>query len=546
MDFEKNDLHIDNENGNYKTEEINKIQQGSEYFQNGQERFYSSETIDNPKEINDFSSDIKVEKKEEKQTQSTGSSGASGAASAAASSVGAASAAILPGIVVSLVGAVAVIGSTTGLIPTIHSNHISIFMSRSTELGFEIDRDPNKSYVMYLSNEELSYYGSVDFIDQVVFTDLLPNTTYDLVVYDTSVDPNVLVYSGNYVTKADDEYVSHVSNCEVIDDYLTFNVEYEGNDIDFVTIVILGNNNEVIYTYEGAPIDELTVNIAGYENVTCKISVNGQITEFEHLISPNKIIHVESVSLSETALELGEGETKLVTATVSPENATNKNLIWSSSDESVATVENGLVTALKEGKTEIIVKSEDGYKSASLEVKVNKTPSVIHVESISLDKTELDMITGDRVTLNATVLPGDAKDKSVTWSSSDESIVAVNKNGRVTAVSAGKATITATTADGGLTATCVINVTQKVVSVTGVSLDVDSVEFRVGETKQLTATVLPSNASNKDVIWSSTSEAVVTVDENGLITAVGTGSAIVTVKTVDGNYQDYCIVTVNA
>ena len=546
MDFEKNDLHIDNENGNYKTEEINKIQQGSEYFQNGQERFYSSETIDNPKEINDFSSDIKVEKKEEKQTQSTGSSGASGAASAAASSVGAASAAILPGIVVSLVGAVAVIGSTAGLIPTIHSNHISIFMSRSTELGFEIDRDPNKSYVMYLSNEELSYYGSVDFIDQVVFTDLLPNTTYDLVVYDTSVDPNVLVYSGNYVTKADDEYVSHVSNCEVIDDYLTFNVEYEGNDIDFVTIVILGNNNEVIYTYEGAPIDELTVNIAGYENVTCKISVNGQITEFEHLISPNKIIHVESVSLSETALELGEGETKLVTATVSPENATNKNLIWSSSDESVATVENGLVTALKEGKTEIIVKSEDGYKSASLEVKVNKTPSVIHVESISLDKTELDMITGDRVTLNATVLPGDAKDKSVTWSSSDESIVAVNKNGRVTAVSAGKATITATTADGGLTATCVINVTQKVVSVTGVSLDVDSVEFRVGETKQLTATVLPSNASNKDVIWSSTSEAVVTVDENGLITAVGTGSAIVTVKTVDGNYQDYCIVTVNA
>ena len=545
MDFEKNDLHIDNENGNYKTEEINKIQQCSEYFQNGQERFYSSETIDNPKEINDFSSDIKVEKKEEKQTQSTGSSGASGAASAA-SSVGAASAAILPGIVVSLVGAVAVIGSTTGLIPTIHSNHISIFMSRSTELGFEIDRDPNKSYVMYLSNEELSYYGSVDFIDQVVFTDLLPNTTYDLVVYDTSVDPNVFVYSGNYVTKADDEYVSHVSNCEVIDDYLTFNVEYEGNDIDFVTIVILGNNNEVIYTYEGAPIDELTVNIAGYENVTCKISVNGQITEFEHLISPNKIIHVESVSLSETALELGEGETKLVTATVSPENATNKNLIWSSSDESVATVENGLVTALKEGKTEIIVKSEDGYKSASLEVKVNKTPSVIHVESISLDKTELDMITGDRVTLNATVLPSDAKDKSVTWSSSDESIVAVNKNGRVTAVSAGKATITATTADGGLTATCVINVTQKVVSVTGVSLDVDSVEFRVGETKQLTATVLPSNASNKDVIWSSTSEAVVTVDENGLITAVGTGSAIVTVKTVDGNYQDYCIVTVNA
>ncbi|MBO4286005.1 MAG: Ig domain-containing protein, partial [Bacilli bacterium] len=168
-----------------------------------------------------------------------------------------------------------------------------------------------------------------------------------------------------------------------------------------------------------------------------------------------------------------------------------------------------------------------------------------HVESISLDKTELEMVAGDKTTLSASVLPADAENKSVTWSTSDESIASVNKNGKVSAISAGKVTITATTVDGGFTASCSVNVSTKVVPVTGISLDQDSVDFAVGETKQLVATVLPSSASNKGVTWSSTNEAVVTVSETGLLTAVSAGSAIVTVKTDDGGYQEYCIVSVS-
>ena len=548
MDFEKNDLHIANEGGSYESEELNRVHSGNEYFHNDQERFSSSETSTN-QELNDFSSEIKPKKKkEEKQDRkaSSASSGASAAAStASAASAASAAAAIIPGVVVSLVGAVAVIGTSTGLINVPHSDHVSVFMSRSTELGFEVDRDENKTYAFYLYNAEYDHYEAVDFIDQVVFTDLIPNTVYELTCYDTSVDPNKLIYSGSYLTKSYDEYSSYITSSEMSDEYLNFDVEYEGENVDFVTVYVYGDNNELIYSYEGTPVEHFSVNVAGYTNVSCKISINGQITEFSHLISPSEIIHVESVSLDAEALELEVGKTKEVFATVLPENATNKELIWSSSDESVATVENGLITALKEGKTVISAKSKDGYKSASVEVSVTATPAVIHVESISLNKTELEMVTGDRENLSATVLPSDADDKSVTWTSSDESIATVSKSGKVSAISAGKVTITATTVDGGLTASCVINITAKVVPVTGVSLDEESVDFKVGETKQLTATVLPSSASNKGVTWSSTNEAVVTVSETGLLTAVSAGSAIVTVKTDDGGYQEYCIVSVS-
>lgn len=551
MDLEKNDLHISNEDGSYRSEEINKLQEGNEYFRHDKERFYSTESFDDSKELNDFASDIKASQLEEIETKSTGSS-ASGAASsatgaAAASSVGAASAAaaVLPGIVVSLVGAVAVIGASTGLITVNHSDHVTMFLSRSTELGFQVTRDENKTYAFYLSNAEYDHYETVEFIDQVMFYNLIPNTVYELTCYDTSVDPHKLVYSGSYLTSSYDAYTSYITSSELTDEYLTFDVEYEGEDVNFVTVYVYGDNNEIIYSYEGEPVSHFSVNVTGYENITCKVSINGQVTEFAHLVSPVETVHVESVYFSESALELQVGKTKEVNVTVLPENATNKELIWSSSDNSVVSVNNGVITGLKEGKAVVTAKSVDGYKSASLEVIVINKPATIHVESISLDKTELNMLTGDQTSLTATVLPDNAADKSLSWSSSDENIATVNKYGKVTAIKEGKVTITATSVDGGHTATCTVNVTTKVVPVTGISLNEDSVALNVGGTKQLTATVLPTNASNKGVTWNSTNEAVATVSESGLITAVSSGSALITVKTVDGGYQDFCTVTVS-
>lgn len=546
MDFEKNNLHLNNDYDNYKTDEINKIQQGNESFRIDHESYFSNEKFDDVKELNNFSSSIKNKPLKEEGRNSKQNSNISNATSSGSASIGVGAASIaLPSIVIAFVGAVAVIGVSSGLIKIPPSNHVSLFMSRSTELGFEIDRDQNKSYVMYLSNTEYSYSESIDFIGQVVFTDLIPNTVYDLAVYDTSVDPNELVYTGNYLTPAYDQYSSSITNASKEGDNLTFDVNYEGNNIDFVTIIVYGDNNEVIYKYEGSPLDQVTVNSKGYENVTCSVYINGEMTHFEQLFASQEIVHVTSISLDQSSLELAVGETYEFIATVLPENATNKELIWSSSDESVLTVNDGVITAIKEGKATVTVKSKDGFKSSSCEVTVNKEPSIIHVSSVSLNETTLNLETGDRYTLIAAVLPTDATDKSLSWKSSDDSIVTVTNKGKLTALKAGEATITVTTKDGGLTASCTVNVTQKVVPVNGVSLNYSELELSVDGSENLLAKVLPTNATNKEVIWSSTNESVATVVD-GVVTAISVGEAIIVVETVDGGYQDYCIVKVTS
>ncbi len=164
------------------------------------------------------------------------------------------------------------------------------------------------------------------------------------------------------------------------------------------------------------------------------------------------------------------------------------------------------------------------------------------VTDVSLDKTSLDLEVGDSETLTATITPSDATNQKVTWTSSNTNVATVDENGKVTAVGAGTATITATAADGsGEFATCEVTVTQ--ISVTGVTLDQTSLTLTEGETGTLTATVEPSNATDKSVTWTTSDESVATV-ANGVVTAVGAGTATITVKTQDGGFTDTCEVTV--
>ena len=168
-----------------------------------------------------------------------------------------------------------------------------------------------------------------------------------------------------------------------------------------------------------------------------------------------KNIPVTGVLLDKTSYEMTEGEEFTLTATINPENATNKNVSWSSSNSSVATVDNGKVTALAPGQTTITAITEDGGKTATCEVIVNKR--IYHVENITLNIEEASLMIGDELTLIATISPTNATDKTVTWSSSDPSVVSVD-NGQLTAHKLGTAVITATTQDGGKTASCVISV----------------------------------------------------------------------------------------
>lgn len=167
--------------------------------------------------------------------------------------------------------------------------------------------------------------------------------------------------------------------------------------------------------------------------------------------------------------------------------------------------------------------------------------STVRVSGVQISKTTLSLNIGDTQQLTATVLPSNADNKNVTWFSSNSSIVQVSSSGKITAKGEGSAVITVTTKDGGYTASC--NVTISAVHVNGISLNQTALNMTVGDTQQLTATVSPSNANNKNVTWSSSNSSVAQVS-SGKITAKGKGSAIITVTTVDGNYSTICTVTV--
>lgn len=251
-------------------------------------------------------------------------------------------------------------------------------------------------------------------------------------------------------------------------------------------------------------------------------------------------IAVTSITLDSTSMTLIEGDTQKLTATVSPSNAENKAVIWTSSNSSVASVKEGTVTALKVGEATITAKSDDGGKTATCKVTVNA--KVYPVTGVTLDKTSYEMTEGDEFTLTATVKPDNATNKNVTWSSSNTSVATVS-NGKVTALKAGTATITVKTEDGGKTATCEVTVNAKVYPVESVSLDKTSYKMIEGEEITLTATVNPENATNKNISWSSSNTAVSSVD-NGKVTALKAGTTIITVKTEDGNKTATCEVTV--
>ncbi len=172
-----------------------------------------------------------------------------------------------------------------------------------------------------------------------------------------------------------------------------------------------------------------------------------------------------------------------------------------------------------------------------------KDESGVAVAEIKLNKSELNLVKGSSETLTATVLPENAKDKTVTWTTSDEKVATVDNTGKVTAVAAGTATITAKAGD--VSATCTVNVTDSAVPVSSVTLDKETLELMAGgKSAQLTATIAPDNATDKSLVWESSDEKVATVDQTGLVTPVAEGTATITVKTKDGKQSDTCTVTV--
>ena len=249
------------------------------------------------------------------------------------------------------------------------------------------------------------------------------------------------------------------------------------------------------------------------------------------------------MAVTPSRIEIIEGESAVLSASVSPEAASDRAVAWSSSDRSVATVDKaGTVHGLRPGTATVTATAEGKSGTCAVTVKAK----AVNVTDVSLDRTELTLTEGETETLTATVKPDNADNRKVTWSSDKTEIATVDGAGKVTAVKAGEAVVTVTTEDGGRTATCAVTVKAKTVSVTEVTLDRAELTLTEGETETLTATVRPDNADNRKVTWSSDKTEVATVDGAGKVTAVKAGEAVVTVTTEDGGRTATCAVTVKA
>ena len=305
---------------------------------------------------------------------------------------------------------------------------------------------------------------------------------------------------------------------------------------DDKTVIWTSSNNEI------ATVDENGV-------VTAVADGTATITATVGSLTAECIVHVrevplEGIDLDKTAITMNKGEkSEALKVSYNPEDTTDdKTVTWSSENEDVATVENGVVTAVGAGTTTIT--ATVGEFTAECEVTV-----VSPLESITLtaDRTTDNLEVGDTVNLTVGYNPEDTTDKrAVTWSSSDEDVATVDENGVVTAVAGGTATITATsTVNENITATCDIKVLKHT---TGISLNPSEIELVKGETSDpLAVTFDPADTDDsKELTWTSSDDTVATVDENGAVTAVGRGTAMIR-ATLNANESVYaeCEVTVS-
>lgn len=246
----------------------------------------------------------------------------------------------------------------------------------------------------------------------------------------------------------------------------------------------------------------------------------------------------QTINIEADSITLIPNESIQLIVSIFPENS-DTEVIWESSDNRVATVDaSGVVLARNKGKATIFATTTDGSNlSDSCIVDV-----IQPVDGVTLEKHSITLNVGEDELLYANVLPVNANNKNVIWSSTDAEIAEVDADGNVTAKKRGVAFIKATSEDNPLAVdSCKVTVIQPV---TGVTLNHKNCKlYQIGETLQLVATVLPEDASNKEVRWASSNEQVCIVS-NGTVVAVGYGTSVIIVTTVDGSFMATCTVTV--
>jgi uncharacterized protein YjdB len=390
-------------------------------------------------------------------------------------------------------------------------------------------------------------YSPADFLLKKSITYRYAETGFDMVKLGQNQNPTPGTISSNQVPQNG----TNVTGVTLDKLFVTMNVNQTAVLYATVapataydkSIVWTSNNPSVVDVNQNGV---LTSKSPGVANITAK-TVDGGFTAYSTVYVGN--IPATGITLNAANSSVGIGKAIILTASVTPENATNKSVSWKSSNTNIAVVDsNGIVIGKVAGKAAITATTADGNYSAVCNVTVYDENANIRVTGIALDKTNVTITTGKAIILGAQITPINATNKQVRWSSSNNNVAAVDyMNGIVTAKQAGTAVITATTVDDGYKAYCKVTVTAdngSYVPVSDIQLNTNVIEMSKGEKENLTADISPANATNKLIKWTTDNSSVAKVDNNGNITALNKGIAVVTATTADGNLKDMCVVIV--
>ncbi len=265
------------------------------------------------------------------------------------------------------------------------------------------------------------------------------------------------------------------------------------------------------------------------------ITYNGTEKKEYKVIEKENEVKVNRITIENNLIEIHVGESADLKVTFEPDNATYKNVVWQSNKPNVVSVDNGKVKGLQVGEAVVSLKGARG-KTAQALVKV--LDNTINVSNVTLDKQNVALTIGEESNIKATISPSNATEKTITWSSSDNSVVSVDNNGHIKALKNGTAVIKATSGNG-VSAICNVTVG---IPVEKLTLSKTSTTLKVGASEKLYVAFSPTDATNRKVTWSSSDASVVAV-EKGVITAKGVGTAIIGVTSTNGKTAS-CTVTV--
>ena len=296
-------------------------------------------------------------------------------------------------------------------------------------------------------------------------------------------------------------------------------IEVTDKKLYLATTFVNGTNSSQVHVYENNKWTKLGEDVGGSEVTNLLIDVNGKIPY---------VAYVDSVKGCSIVKKINGDKWVQEGLNVSDENLSKLDFKISNNKAYVAINP----TASKK----LLIKSRQLEKS--------NTGQIVGVSGITLNKTALNLTIGASESLVATISPSNATNKNVEWTSSNTNVATVDTTGKVKAISTGSAIITVKTKDGAKIATCNVTVKNSVIPITGVTLNKTALNLVTGASESLVATISPSNATNKDVEWTSSNTNVATVDTTGKVTGVSAGSATITVKTKDGSKVATCNVTV--